>query len=379
MHRIYLDYAAGTPVDERVFEAMKPFFSEIYFNPSAHYEGARTAKSSLENARHSVSSLIGVKPSEIIFTAGGTESANLAIVGIMNQFPGAEVVVSAVEHDAVMKTAEIFSHKIAQVDENGILILEKLEKLISDKTVLVSVMMANNEVGSLQPVKEVVELVQKILNNRKLTNNKLPLYVHTDACQAPLYLDLNVARLGIDLMTLNGGKIYGPKQSGVLYKKSNVVLAPIIKGGGQEWGIRSGTENVAFAVGFAKSLEIASKGRTERVRKMTELRDYFISRLEKEFGAELTGSRTYRLANNVHVIFPGRDNERVLYSLDDLGVDAASGSACSASSDVPSHVLLAMGFDITDAQSSVRFTLGKSTTTEILDLVVEKLKIALVA
>jgi cysteine desulfurase len=377
MQRIYLDYAAATPVDSRVFEDMKPFFSDVYYNPSALYQGAREAKSSLEEARHKVAAVLGAKPSEIIFTAGGTESANLAIIGIMNQYKDGEIIVSAIEHDAVLKPAEEFDYKIAPVDKKGIIKLDELENLISDKTVLISVMLANNEVGSLQPLKEIVDTVQKVLNIRKSKKNKTPLFVHTDACQAPLYLDLNIARLGVDMMTLNGGKMHGPKQSGILYKKSSVILKPLINGGGQEWGIRSGTENVAFAVGFARALELASKSRTQRAKDISSLRDYFIDRLEIEFSAELTGSKAHRLANNVHVIFPNSDNERVLFSLDDMGVDAAAGSACSASNDTPSHVLLAMGYEVADAQSSIRFSLGKSTTKENIDEVIDKLKIAL--
>ncbi len=379
MQRIYLDYAAATPVDPRVFKAMQPYFSDIFYNPSAMYQGALRSKKDLENARHDIAQLLGAKPPEIIFTAGGTESANLAVTGIMEQYPAGEIIISAIEHDAVLKPAEAYNLKLAPVDSKGLLVIEELEKLISDNTVLISVMLANNEVGTLQPVKEITELVQKVISARKSAKNKMPLFVHTDACQAPLYLDINTARLGVDLMTLNGGKMHGPKQSGVLYKKSNVVLKPLISGGGQEWGIRSGTENVAFAVGFAKALELSARGRSDRAQKITVLRDYFIDRLKEEFEAELSGSKTHRLANNIHVVFPGTDNERVLFALDDMGVDAAAGSACSASDDTPSHVLLAMGYEIADAQSSIRFSLGKSTSKENIDEVLGKLKAALKA
>lgn len=379
MQRIYLDYAAATPVDPRVLKAMEPYFCDIFYNPSALYKGALQAKKALEQARHDVAIELGSKPSEIVFTAGGTESANLAIAGVMNQYADGEIVISAIEHDAVYKSAENFDAKIAPVDKNGILSLDGLERLVTEKTVLISVMLANNEVGTLQPIKEVVTLVQKVLAKRRIDKNMLPLFVHTDGCQAPLYLDLNVARLGVDLMTLNGGKMHGPKQSGVLYKKSNVLLKPLINGGGQEWGIRSGTENVAFAVGFAKALQLSTKGRSERVRSMTELRDYFINKLEEDFEVGITGSKTHRLANNVHVVFPESDNERVLFALDDMGIDAAAGSACSASSETPSHVLLAMGKTTQEAQSSIRFSFGKTSTKENLDFVLEKLKVALKA
>jgi cysteine desulfurase len=212
---------------------------------------------------------------------------------------------------------------------------------------------------------------------RKQQGNSLPLYLHSDACQAPLYLDCAVAKLGVDLLTLNGGKMYGPKQSGMLYVRSGVALEPLIDGGGQEFGVRSGTENVAFAVGFATALELAQKGRQERVRQMTQLRDYCIGRLASECGAELSGHPTKRVANNVHVTFAGKDNERIIFALDDCGIAVASGSACSASSDEPSTVLRAIGFSDEKARSSIRLSFGKSTTKESIDMLIENLKNAL--
>ena len=240
-------------------------------------------------------------------------------------------------------------------------------------------MLANNEIGTIQPIKEIVDYVRSVRIARKENGNDLPLYVHTDACQAPLYLDIAVHRLGVDLMTLNGGKIYGPKQSGILYKQAQVNLAPQIVGGGQENGFRSGTENVAFAVGFARALVLASQGKPQRVKNTTQLRDYFINQLESRFEAELTGSSKMRLANNLNLSFPNSDNERVLFALDDLGVAAAAGSACSASDAGASHVLEAMKKSTAYAQSSIRFSLGKSTTKATVDEVLERLKKALAA
>jgi cysteine desulfurase len=366
MQRIYLDYAAATPVDKRVMKAMEPYFSDIFYNPSALYAGALEAKKVLDNSRKRVAQLIGAKPSEIIFTAGGTESANLAIKGVMDLYPDGEILLSSIEHEAVIKPAENYKHTFMEVDSKGRVDQRNLPKLINEKTVLISVMIANNEIGTIQPIKEITDEISKLRQSRKKNGNKLPLYFHIDACQAPLYLDINVARLGIDLMTLNGGKIYGPKQSGILYKKSHVTLGTLIDGGGQEFGLRSGTENVAFAVGFAKALELAEKGKLNRTKEMIKLRDFFMNELENRFGAEITGHRVHRLAHNVHAIFPDIDNERVLFALDDMGIAVAIGSACSASSDEASHVLKAIGKSDTEARRSLRFSMGSSTTISVL-------------
>lgn len=379
MNRVYLDNAAATPVDKRVLDVMLPFFTEKYYNPSALYEGARDAKNQLEEARATVAKSIGAKPSEIIFTAGGTESDNLAIAGVMNNHKAAKLLISAIEHDAVYEPAQKFNHVEIPVDKSGIVNLEHLRKSIDDNTVLISIMLVNNEIGTIQPVSEVIKIANQIKAERSKLGNRTPLYVHTDACQAPLYLDVHVKRLGVDLMTLNGGKIHGPKQSGILYARAGIDLAPEILGGGQEFGYRSGTENVAFAVGFAKALEHAEKGRSKRVKAVSQLRDYFIEKLEENFDAELNGSSKKRIANNVNVMFNNVDNERALFALDDLGVDAAAGSACSASKDVSSRVLLAIGRTDQQARSSLRFSLGKDTTQKDIDFVTECLKTALKA
>lgn len=366
-------------MDPKVATAVEPFYSKIFYNPSAVYSGAREAKNALDDARHSVAKNIGARPSEITFTAGGTESANLAIRGVMESNPDAELVVSAIEHDAVIEPAKKYNVKFASVDKNGIVSLKDLEKKVSPKTILVSIMYANNEVGTVQPIKDVVALVAKIRKQRKTEGNKLPLYVHTDACQAPQYLDVNVARLGVDMMTLNGGKLYGPKQSGILYHKIGVVLEPQILGGGQELGLRSGTENVANCVGFAKALELSLQRQKTTLKHVREIAEIFINKLESEFGAVLNGHRKLRLPSNIHVTFPNCDNERVLFSLDDQGVYASAGSACSASNEESSHVLLAMGMSEEEARSSVRFSIGKETTKADIGLTIKKLAIALKA
>ncbi len=378
---IYLDYAAASPVDPTVLKSMEPYFTDVFYNPSALYKGAREAKNALETARSDVARLLGSNPSEVIFVSGGTESANLAIRGVMEYFGEGELLYSSIEHDAVRSPAKLYENRSREigVDAHGVVKLDSIKELITENTVLVSVMIANNEIGTLQPIKDIVNLVNYIRKQRMIAGNKMPLYLHTDACQAPLYLDINVARLGIDMMTLNGGKIHGPKQSGILYKKSSVVIKPQITGGGQEWGLRSGTENVAFAVGFAKALQLSEKSKTTRVHEMIKLRDFFMQKLTELFDTEINGHPKHRLANNVHVTFPGVDNERVLFALDDMEICAAAGSACSASSDTSSHVLLALGRDSSYARSSLRFSLGGSTTQDQLEIVLDKLAIALKA
>jgi cysteine desulfurase len=360
---IYLDHAAATPLDSEVLATMQPFFGDQFYNPSANYLPAQRVRGALDAARVSVAAQLGARPSEIIFTAGGTESDNLATSGIMQQYPEANVVVSAIEHDAVLETALQYDHKIAGVTPQGIVDLADLELKINDQTVLVSVMYANNEVGTVQPIRQVAQLIGKVRDMRHRAGNALPIYLHTDACQAANYLDLHVSRLGVDMLTLNGGKIYGPKQSGVLYVSSKVRLQPVIRGGGQERNLRSGTENVAACVGFAKALELVQAKRHDEIVRLSKLQTLGYALLAKKLpNVIVNGSQKHRLPNNIHLTLPGYDNERLLVELDERGILAAAGSACSASDDEPSHVLRAMGISDVDAQASLRITMGQGTT-----------------
>lgn len=371
---IYLDYAAATPVDPEVFTAMQPYFTEKFYNPSATYLAAQTTKKELDAARSKVAQVIGSRPSEVIFTAGGTEANNLAIKGVLEQYPDSEILVSSVEHESVLVPAENFARTVIPVATDGTIDLGVLPTLISDKTVLISVMYANNEVGTIQPIRKITQLAETIRSQRRKAGNSLPLYIHTDACQAGNYLDLHVSRLGVDLMTINGGKIYGPKQSGALFVGSHVRLKPQIEGGGQERNIRSGTENVAQAVGFAEALERAQNTRHEHTEAMKELQEYFLRQLaEKIPEAIINGAKKHRLPNNIHSTLAGQDNERLIFALDEKGILAAAGSACSASNEDPSHVLRAMGIPDKDAQASLRFTMGKTTTKENIDYTVQTL------
>lgn len=372
---VYMDYAAATPLDPKVIAVMQPYLAEKFYNPSALYLASQQVSKDITTAREIVAVQLGAKPVEIIFTAGGTEANNVAIYGVMSQFPEANMVTSSIEHDSVLLPSRQYQTKEAAVRADGRLDLADLEAKIDDKTVLVSIMYANNEIGTIQPLRSITKLIDKIRINRQATKNKLPLYFHTDACQASNYLDLHVHRLGVDLMTLNGGKIYGPKQVGVLYKSSKVVLRPLILGGGQENGLRSGTENVAGIVGFAKALEIAQFSRENEAHRQQELSQKFITLIEEKIpGALLNGSREYRLPNNVHVTFPGLDNERLLMELDEAGVQCAAGSACSASKEEASHVLLALGLTEAEARSSVRFTIGKNTKQDDIQFAAQNLQ-----
>jgi len=371
---IYLDYAAATPLDPSVLKAMEPYFSSIFYNPSALYLAAQAASKDLEAARSSIALSLGAKPAEIIFTAGGTEANNLAIRGVMEKFPGHNMVLSAVEHDSVTAPSQLYKNKLAPVGIDGVVDIDKFIGLIDDQTVLVSVMYCNNEVGSIQPIHKISVSIDKIRKDRLSKANKLPIYFHSDAAQAGNYLDLHIARLGVDLLTINGGKIYGPKQSGALFVKTGVSLQPQILGGGQESGVRSGTENVASDIGLAKALSLAQSKRLEECHRLSQLQTKFIDLLRENIpNVIINGSVKHRLVNNVHITLPGMDNERVLILLDEAGILAAAGSACSASSDEPSHVLRAMGINQTDARSSIRFTMGRDTNLSSLQKVVDVL------
>ncbi|HEY1064052.1 MAG TPA: cysteine desulfurase family protein [Candidatus Saccharimonadales bacterium] len=371
---VYLDHAAATPLDERVLLAMQPYFSQNFYNPSALYGAARETHKVLEAARAQVAKVLGARPSEITFTAGGTESDNLAIHGVMQQFPQSNIVTTAIEHDAVLASAGRYEHRTAPVTDDGVVDLTELKKLIDDETVLVSVMYANNEIGTIQPLTKVAQLLQTVRDARRQAGVDLPLYFHTDACQAGEYLDLHVSRLGVDLMTINGGKIYGPKQSGLLYVRGGMKLTPLIDGGGQEHGLRSGTENVAACVGLATALTVAQEQRREEGRRVQDLQRQFIKELaDKVPAAIIRGSRKNRLPNNVHLTVPGADNERLLIQLDEAGILAAAGSACSASNDTPSHVLRAIGLTDDEARASLRFTMGRTTSAEQVTATVDTL------
>ena len=371
---IYLDYAAATPVDPRVMAVMQPYLIDKFYNPSAQYLAAKDVSKAVSTSRAAIAKLIGARPTEIIFTAGGTEANNLAIRGVMEQFPEANLVVSAIEHEAVLEPAVQHRVRLAKVKQDGIIDVEELVACIDDNTALVSVMYANNEIGTIQPLKQIARSLEGIRALRQKKGNKLPLYFHTDACQAASWLDLHVNSLGVDLMTINAGKIYGPKQCGALFVKTGLAIQPQILGGGQEQGRRSGTENVAGIIGFAKALQLVQDIRQKEVLRMQGLQTQFISGLQKALPTVIiNGSLKHRLPNNVHITVPDEDNEKLMMQLDESGIQCAVGSACSASNDKPSHVLEAIGLSEKSAQSSLRFSMGNATTASDIKTTIKTL------
>lgn len=364
-HMIYLDHAAATPMDKTVHAAMEPYFWEHFYNPSATYLRAKAVKKDLEAARARVAHWFGARPSEVIFTAGATEANNLAINGIMQQFPQANIVVSAIEHESVLAPAHQYDCREVPVTLQGLVDVDVLKQTINDDTALVSIMYANNEIGTVQPIRQIGQLLDEIRKDRRKRGVELPIYLHTDAAQAANYLDIHANRLGADFISINGGKIYGPKQSGALFVSAKARLQPQILGGGQERGLRSGTENVPGAIGLAMALDLVQKDRHEEAVRLQHLQKRALDEIAQQIPtAELNGSKSQRLPNNIHITIPGQDNERLLMALDEADVMCAAGSACSASNEEPSHVLRALGRSDAEAQASLRLTMGRHTTED---------------
>lgn len=371
---IYMDYAAATPMDESVFTAMRPYFTEKFFNPSASYLAAQHVKRDLSDARARVAHWFGARSSEVIFTAGATEANNLAIHGVMQQYPNANIVVSSIEHESILAPAHQYPCREVPVQPTGLIDMDALQAAIDDSTALVSVMYANNEVGTIQPISHIGQLIEAIRKDRRKRGVDMPIYLHTDAAQAANYLDLHAARLRVDLLSVNGGKMYGPKQTGVLFVSSKVRLSAQTTGGGQERGLRSGTENVAGFIGLSRALELVQERKHEEGKRLRELQRLFMQLLKEQIPqAVVNGSKNHRLPNNVHITIPGQDNERILMSLDEQGIICAAGSACSASNEEPSHVLRAMGLRDEEAQASLRFTFGLHTSESDVHTVVQNL------
>lgn len=368
--QIYLDHAATTPMDPRVLEAMLPYFGSEYGNPSSIYAIAQKAKQALDEARSNVAEILGCTPEEIIFTSGGTESDNLAILGVAraNKGKGLHIVTTKIEHHAVLHPCEVlekegFDVTYVDVEPNGIVDAEKVKEAVRDDTILVSVMYANNEIGTIQPIGTIGRFCKK---------RDIPF--HTDACQAAGALDINVDRLKVSLLTFNGSKIYGPKGVGVLYVKKGVNIQPLMYGGEQERRIRPGTENVAGIVGLAEALKIAQEGREKENKRLIGLRDYLIKEIEARIPKViLNGDSALRLPNNVNVSILDIEGEALLLRLDMAGFAASSGSACTSGSLDPSHVILALGHPYEIAHGSLRFSLGKDTTKKDLDKLLEVL------
>lgn len=369
---MYLDHAAATPIDSRVLAAMQPYFSDEFYNPSSPYAPAVLVRRHYEEAKHSLAQNIGAKPDEIIMTAGATESINLAFSAT-----DGHVIVANIEHHAVLKAAKNHVHAIVEADANGLITADVIQAAITPQTQLVSVALANNELGTVQPIRDIAEVVKNERQSRLSRGDTTPIYFHTDASQGVGQIDCNVARLGVDMMTMNAGKIYGPKQVGLLWAASHVRLTPQIVGGGQERGIRSGTENVAGAIGFAKALDLASEHRKYEFERLQKLRDFLQTKLTAAFpDAIVSGHPKHRLAGHLHVSFPNLDAERMVFALENRSVLVATGSACAANKGTRSHVLTAIGLTPEIADGSLRLTLGHLSNNEntkvAADIIIEE-------
>jgi cysteine desulfurase len=370
--RIYLDHAATTPTDPRVVEAMLPYLTELWGNPSSIYYEAREARKGLDAARRTVAEVLGARPQEIVFTSGGSESDNLALRGVAYgaRRRGNHIITTTIEHHAVLHEAERLEQEgfrvtYLPVDREGFVDLGALERALDDETVLVSIMYANNEVGTVQPVAEAARLVKE---------RDPHIAFHTDAVQAAGYLDLDAGRLGVDLLSHAAHKIYGPKGAGVLYIRSRTPFVPQTLGGSQEKGRRAGTENVAGAAGMAEALRLAEEERGERVEHVRPLRDRLLDELPRRIrGTHITGAsdRSRRLPGNFSCCFEGVEGEAVLLQLDLKGISASSGSACTTGSLEPSHVLEAMRVPHELARGSLRLTPGKDNTMDQIERALE--------
>ncbi|HHW57915.1 MAG TPA: cysteine desulfurase NifS [Clostridia bacterium] len=370
MDRIYLDNAATTPVDKRVLEAMLPYYSDVFGNPSSLYSYGQEAKKAIEEAREKVAKALGADADEIYFTSGGSESDNWALKGVAYALKdkGNHIITTEIEHPAVLNTCrylekEGFKVTYLPVDEYGLVKPEDLKKAITDKTILVSIMFANNEIGTIEPIEELV----KIAHEKNV-------YFHTDAVQAVGNIPIDVKKLDVDLLSLSAHKIYGPKGVGALYIKKGIKIHSLIQGGTQEKNRRAGTENVPGIVGLGEAIELITKNLDSHINKLTFLRDKLINGiLEKIPYVRLNGHPTKRLPGNVNVSFEFVDGESLILNLDMAGICASSGSACTSGSLEPSHVLLAIGHSKELARGSLRLTIGKDNTEEDIDKVLEVL------
>jgi len=368
--KIYLDYAATTPVDPRVLRAMLPYFSEKFGNTmSLHYFG-QEAKEALEESREIVADLMGAKPSEIIFTSSATESNNLALKGIAfaNKEKGNHIIISSIEHSCIMESAKWlerqgFEITRLKVDKYGLVDPDEVKRAIKKNTILVSIIHANNEIGTIEPIEE----IGKICKERGV-------YFHTDAAQSFGKIPIDVNKMNVDLLTASSHKMYGPKGAAALFVREGTKIEPILHGGGHEAGLRSSTVNVPAIVGFAKACEICKKEMEKEAKRLIKLRDKLIKGvLEKIPGSHLNGHPTKRLPNNANFWFEGVEGESLVIQLDLMGISASTGSACSSEKLEPSHVLLAIGLTPEQAHGSLRLSLGRWTRKEEIDYVLEVL------
>ena len=366
---IYLDNAASTQIHEDVLNSMLPFLKEQYGNPSSIHRYGRLTRKAIHKARKQIASLINADPAEILITSGGTESNNTALMGILSQFPSSQIITSSIEHDAILEPCKKlnsngFHVDYLPVDNFGMVDTSDLQNIISEKTSLVSVMFGNNEVGTIQPIAKIA----KICDENKVL-------FHTDAVQAVGKLPIDVKELGVDLLSISSHKLHGPKGIGALYIKDGVKIDPIILGGGQEFRLRSGTENVASIVGFGQACEIAENNLSENILFIKKLQTLLIKKVLEEIPeTTFNGHSESRLYNNTHFTFLGVNGEDLIIKLDEYGIAASTGSACSVNTQKASHVLESMGFSLEQISGSLRLTIGIFNTKNEIDETVDILK-----
>ena len=372
MRNVYLDYSATTPVKEEVLKEMIPYFTEKFGNPSSLYDKGLEAKAAVDHAREQLAALINADPKEIYFTAGGTEADNWSLMGVADKLKdkGNHIITTKIEHHAILHSCEFLEKHGYEVtylgiDKNGRISLEELENAITDKTILISVMMVNNEIGTVQPIKE----IGKIAKAHKII-------FHTDAVQALGNVPIDVKDMGIDLMSMSSHKIYGPKGEGALFMRKGLRISNYIHGGAQENSKRAGTENLTGIVGFGKAAELARINFDKHVQHCSELRNYLVDRILKEIpDTQLNGTMEGRHPGNANITCKFIEGESSLLLLNQVGISVSTGSACSSKSLEPSHVLVALGVPVEMIHGTVRFTVGDFTTKEDIDYVIEKLKI----
>ncbi|MBI2063787.1 MAG: cysteine desulfurase [Candidatus Yanofskybacteria bacterium] len=390
---IYLDNAGTTPMDTRVERVVLKHMRESWGNASSVHDVGRQARGVIDDSRKRVARVLGVKSEEMIFTGSGTESDNLAIFGVARAYKTRQnfskknlgglrghIVTTRIEHPAVLRACQYLEKKegfkitYIGVDKNGIVNPADIAKALRSDTILVSIMYANNEIGTVQPIVEISKAIKNFRQNLKTKTHNLKHFFHVDACQAAGALNLNVNQLGVDLMTLNGSKIYGPKGTGCLYVRRGVELVPQIVGGSQERGLRAGTENPALIAGFAKALELADENKKKESTRLIELRDYMIGQILKTIpGSHLNGDAVRRLPNNINISFENIDGEMLMLALDQGGIQVSTGSACTSTSTEPSHALKALGLSDELAKGNIRITLGRQTMKKDIDYVLKTL------
>lgn len=378
--KVFLDFASSTPIDEGVLDNMESYNRKYFANPSALYSEALASKEELDIAKRDCAGLMSCNPDEIVFTSGGTESNNLAILGLFETFKKEDfkphIITTNIEHPSVLEVCKEIERRggevtYLEVSEEGLVSVDDVSKAIKKETILVSVMYANNEIGTIQPIKEISKVIKKWQNEEKTS---LP-YFHTDACQAVLYLSTEVSKIGVDMMTLDGLKMYGPRNTGILFVKKGIKLHPVIYGGGQQNGLRSGTEDISSISGMAFALEMANMYREEESKRLSLIRDYAIENILKTFeGSSLNGSAKDRLPNNINICFKDQDAEFLVIALDVVGISVSYSSSCrTLKEDSSSYVISALGKKECSS-SSLRITLGRGTKKDDLDYLVEKIK-----